>query len=111
MPSARDRHRVGEPAERAATDADLGSGQGTLPPASADHGLHRRPGVLLRRSCSLARGSNENINGLVRDYFAKGTDLSVAEIQRVALEINHRPRKTLGWSRPAVLFENALTTA
>ena len=57
------------------------------------------------------RGSNENINGLVRDYFAKGTDLSVhtvAEIQRVALEINHRPRKTLAWSRPADLFENAL---
>jgi IS30 family transposase len=60
------------------------------------------------------RGSNENINGLLRDYFAKGTDLSVhtvEEIQRVALEINHRPRKTLDWSRPADLFENALATA
>src|SRR3954447_18943324 len=45
------------------------------------------------------RGSNENINGLVRDYFAKGSDLSAhsaEEVQRVALEINHRPRKTLG---------------
>jgi IS30 family transposase len=60
------------------------------------------------------RGSNENINGLLRDYFPKGTDLSVhsvEEIQRVALEINHRPRTTLGWSRPADLFENALATA
>jgi IS30 family transposase len=49
------------------------------------------------------RGSNENMNGLLRDYFAKGTDLSahtVEELQRVALEINHRPRKTLAWSRP-----------
>jgi IS30 family transposase len=54
------------------------------------------------------------MNGLLRDYFAKGTDLSVhtaEEIQRVALEINHRPRKTLGWSRPAHTFVNALATA
>jgi IS30 family transposase len=60
------------------------------------------------------RGSNENLNGLLRDYFAKGTDLSVhtaEEVQRVALEINHRPRKTLGWSRPAELFHTALAAA
>jgi len=60
------------------------------------------------------RGSNENMNGLLRDYFAKGTDLSVhsaEEVQRVALEINHRPRKTLAWSRPAELFQHALATA
>jgi IS30 family transposase len=60
------------------------------------------------------RGSNENMNGLLRDYFPKSTDLSVHtadEIQRVAHEINHRPRKTLGWSRPAHTFENALATA
>src|SRR3954454_22793865 len=45
------------------------------------------------------RGSNENANGLLRDYFAKGTDFGVhaaEEVQRVAVEINHRPRKTLG---------------
>ena len=60
------------------------------------------------------RGSNENMNGLLRDYFAKGTDLSIhtaQEIQRVALEINHRPRKTLSWSRPAELFDTALAAA
>ena len=60
------------------------------------------------------RGSNENMNGLLRDYFAKGTDLSVhsaEEIQRVALEINHRPRKTLAWSRPGELFNTALAAA
>jgi len=53
------------------------------------------------------RGSNENTNGLLRDYFPKGTDLSVfdvEELQRVAVEINDRPRKTLDWSRPADLF-------
>ena len=53
------------------------------------------------------RGTNENTNGLLRDYFPKGTDLSAvspAELQRVADEINARPRKTLGWTRPADLF-------
>ncbi len=53
------------------------------------------------------RGSNENMNGLLRDYFPKGTELSVhttADIARVAAEVNERPRKTLGWRRPADLF-------
>jgi len=55
------------------------------------------------------RGSNENTNGLLRDYFSKGTDLSAIspeELLRVADEINTRPRKTLGWARPAELFNN-----
>ena len=53
------------------------------------------------------RGSNENTNGLLRDYFPKGTDLSThsaEELRRVAVEVNERPRKTLGWTRPADLF-------
>jgi transposase, IS30 family len=56
------------------------------------------------------RGSNENTNGLVRDYFPKGTDLSAnspEELQRVADELNDRPRKTLGWARPADLISDA----
>jgi len=60
------------------------------------------------------RGSNENMNGLLRDYFPKGTDLSVhtsEEIHAVAVEVNQRPRKTLGWSRPADLFDRALIAA
>jgi transposase, IS30 family len=57
------------------------------------------------------RGSNENMNGLLRDYFPKGTDLSVQTVQdiaRVAVEVNERPRKTLGWQRPADLFHAAI---
>jgi len=57
------------------------------------------------------RGSNENMNGLLRDYFPKGTDLSVHTVQditRVAAEVNERPRKTLGWQRPADLFHAAI---
>ena len=60
------------------------------------------------------RGTNENTNRLLRQYFPKGTDLSVysqAELNRTALELNQRPRKTLAFHCPAeVLNDNVALT-
>ncbi|WP_414467302.1 transposase, partial [Megasphaera stantonii] len=49
------------------------------------------------------RGSNENTNGLVREYFPKGTDITLvpeAYVQAVFAELNRRPRKCLGYKTP-----------
>jgi IS30 family transposase len=57
------------------------------------------------------RGSNENVNGLLRQYFPKGTDLcryEAKELVAVANALNNRPRKTLGWRSAAEVFEEHL---
>ncbi|MGY3461617.1 IS30 family transposase [Bradyrhizobium sp. LM3.4] len=58
------------------------------------------------------RGTNENTNGLLRQYFPKGTDLSIhsaEEISAVAAALNARPRKTLGWKTPAEALDDLLS--
>lgn len=68
--------------------------------------------------CSGLRGSNENTNGLVRQYFPKGTNfrqVTDAELRQVVRKLNDRPRKRLGYRTPAQMFlgeySGALETA
>jgi IS30 family transposase len=59
------------------------------------------------------RGSNENTNGLLRQYFPKGTDLSqhsAEELNAVAHALNTRPRKTLNWQTPAEALDRLIET-
>jgi IS30 family transposase len=57
------------------------------------------------------RGTNENTNGLLRQYFPKGTDLSrwgLEDLLAVQAAINSRPRKVLGWKTPAEVLDEQL---
>jgi IS30 family transposase len=90
-----------------------------------DQGIEMAQHVQLRLDTSLhiyfcdprspwQRGTNENTNGLLRQYFPKGTDLTrhkVADLTAVAEALNSRPRKTLGWRTPAEVLNEYLNAA
>jgi transposase, IS30 family len=60
------------------------------------------------RSSPWQRGANENFNGLARQYFPKGTDLSIhtaKHVKAVTRELNTRPRKSLGYHTPETRFQ------
>jgi IS30 family transposase len=57
------------------------------------------------------RGTNENTNGLLRQYLPKRTDLSIhtpADLRAIEERLNHRPRKVLNWRTPAEIFTAVL---
>ena len=83
----------------------------------ARHGEFSRavdmPVFFCHRASPWERGTNENTNGLLRDYFPKGTDLfqhSADYLAHVADELNHRPRRDLQWAKPAAPLRYPATT-
>jgi transposase, IS30 family len=70
--------------------------------------------LLLRPPLARATRQQRNTNGLLRQYFPTGTDLSVhsqADFDGVAAELNDRPRKTLNWRKPSEALNDLMVNA
>jgi IS30 family transposase len=122
-------HLPGGPGDAVAVRDAIVATIGTLPAAlrrslTWDQGLEMRRHKELTIAADLPvyfcdpqspwqRGSNENTNGLLRQYFPKGTDLSMhtpEQLAAVAAELNDRPRQTLDWDSPAERMAALLST-
>ena len=91
---------------------------GVLDPHGVEMGRHDEftlatnvPVYFCERASPWQRGTNENTNGLLRQYFPKSTDLGIHTAERlatVAADLNARPRKTLGWETPSLRLDRLL---
>ncbi len=102
----------GRPAGRAAAVDHLGS-RNRDGPTPDHHQVTRRAIYFCDSRSPWQRGSNENMNGLLRDYFPKGTDLSThspEHLLAVENELNSRPRRVLNDQAPAELFAALLAS-